>query len=156
MNKNSRKVTLLIFALAILVLLTCAPNNEKFEMSPAGFWAGLWHGVIAWITFIISLFSDSVTMYEVNNNGAWYNLGFLLGLGAFVGGGCGGSCHKGKRSKSKNEKEWEEIGKKVEEKVKKGIKNWVDESEEKKDDWEEIGKKVEEKIKRELRNWAEK
>ena len=121
MNKNFPKVTLLISVLLILVVLTCAPKNERFEASPAGFWAGLWHGFIAWITFIISLFSDNVTMYEVNNTGAWYNLGFLLGLGAFVGGGCGGSCRKGKRSKSKNEKEWEEIGKKVEEKVKKGI-----------------------------------
>ncbi len=156
MNKNFRKVTLLIFVLVILIVLTCAPMNERFEANPAGFWAGLWHGIIAWITFIISLFSDSVTMYEVNNTGGWYNLGFLLGLGAFVGGGCGGSCRKGKRHKSESEKEWEEIGKKVEAKVKKGIKNWVDESDDKKDDWEEIGKKVEEKIKRELKNWAEK
>ena len=94
-------------------------------------------------------------MYELNNNGAWYNLGFLLGLGAFVGGG-GAPCWKGKKKKSDCEKEWEEIGQKVEEKVKKGIKNWINESEEKDTDWEEIGKKVEEKIKRELRNWAEK
>jgi len=95
-------------------------------------------------------------MYEVNNNGAWYNFGFLLRLGAFVGGGTHGSYRKAKRTKSDQEKEWEEIGKKVEEKVRKGIKYWVDESEEKKKEWEEIGKKVEEKIKRELRNWAQK
>ena len=54
------------------------------------------------------------------------------------------------------EKEWEEIGRKVEDKVKKGIKNWVDESDDKEKEWEEIGRKVEDKIKRELKNWAEK
>ena len=156
MNIFLSKSNLLIFFLIVLVLLSCAPKNERFVQHPAGFWAGLWHGFIAWITFIISLFSDKVTMYEANNNGAWYNIGFLLGLGAFVGGGSHGSCWKCKHPKTEREKEWEEIGKKVEEKVRKGIKNWIDESEEKDKDWEEIGKKVEEKIKRELRNWVEK
>lgn len=155
MISNYGKTVLVIVILTILITLSCAPKNERFVEKPAGFWAGLWHGFIAWITFIISLFSDKVSMYEVNNNGAWYHFGFLLGLGAFVGGGSHGSCRKKWRSKTDSEKEWEEIGKKVEEKVKKGIKNWVDESEEKKSEWEEIGKKVEEKIKRELRNWAE-
>ncbi len=156
MKSNYGKAMLLIIILTILLALSCAPKNERFVASPAGFWAGLWHGFIAWITFFISLFSDKVTVYEMNNNGAWYNFGFLLGLGAFVGGGSGGSCWKAKQPKSEQEKEWEKICEKVEAKVKKGIKNWIDESEKKSDDWEEIGKKVEEKIKRELRNWAEK
>jgi len=37
--------------------------------SVAGFWLGLWHGLIAPITFVISLFSDNVNFYEVHNNG---------------------------------------------------------------------------------------
>jgi len=156
MNNNYQKTVLLIIVLIILFAVSCAPKNERFLEKPAGFWAGLWHGFIAWITFIISLFSDRVAMYEVNNNGGWYQLGFLLGLGAFVGGGSHSSCRKKKTAKTDLEKEWEEIGKKVEAKVRTGIKNWVDESEEKQGEWEEIGKKVEEKIKRELRNWAEK
>ncbi len=28
---------------------------------------GLWHGIIAPISFIVSLFNDSVAMYAVNN-----------------------------------------------------------------------------------------
>jgi hypothetical protein len=29
-------------------------KNEKFDVAPAGFWAGLWHGFISLFTFIIS------------------------------------------------------------------------------------------------------
>jgi len=73
-------------------LIGCAANPNPQEYHPnvekevAGFWMGLWHGIIAVITFIISLFSDSITVYEVCNNGCWYNFGFLLGIGAFAGG----------------------------------------------------------------------
>jgi hypothetical protein len=49
----------------------------------AGFWIGLWHGVIAPITFLISLFVSSVNIYEVHNNGGWYDFGFVLGTGIF-------------------------------------------------------------------------
>ncbi len=52
----------------------------------AGFWLGLWHGLIAPVTFVISLFSDAVGIYEIHNNGAWYDFGYVLGLGMIVGG----------------------------------------------------------------------
>ena len=55
----------------------------------AGFWLGVWHGIIAPLTFIISLFTESVTLYEVHNNGAWYDFGFVLGAGILFGGGRG-------------------------------------------------------------------
>ena len=144
-------------ALIILILtaVSCAPGNTRFEEKAAGFWAGLWHGFICVFTFIIGLFSDNVTMYEVNNSGNWYNFGFLLGAAIFLGGGSGTGGKKWKSSRCK-EKEWEEIGTKVESKVRKGIQSWLDEEETKDKDWEDIGKKVEEKIKRELRKWAEK
>ena len=148
-----------IVGLVIVLLLgtiSCAPGNTRYDDKPAGFWAGLWHGLICAITFIISLFSDSVHMYEMNNTGGWYDFGFILGVIIIFSGSHGTRCKK-KRPKSSEEKEWEDIAVKVEEKVRRGIKNWLDESEEKKeDDWEAIGKKIEEKIKRELRNWAEK
>lgn len=141
--------------LALLFVAGCAPGNERFDATPAGFWAGLWHGLICVVTFIISLFTDTVRMYEVNNTGGWYNFGFLLGAAIALGGSWGSHCGR-KRYKSKKEMEWEEIGKKVEEKIRRGIQNWVDGTEEKGKDWEEIGRKIEEKIKRELRKWAEK
>ena len=143
-------------AIALLFFFNCAPNNEMYLSEAAGFWAGLWHGFIVVITFIISLFTDTVTIYEINNNGGWYNFGFVLGLMISLGHGGFWSPVKKTKEKSDKEKEWEEIGVKMEEKVRTGIQNWLDETEKEDQDWEEIGKKVEEKIKRELRNWAEK
>ena len=52
----------------------------------AGFWMGLWHGLICVVTFVVSLFNPTVQIYEVHNNGAWYNFGFLLGASACMGG----------------------------------------------------------------------
>ena len=155
MKKGQKILAIVGLAVLILVVTSCAPGNNKFDAKPAGFWSGLWHGFICVITFIISLFTDKVEMYEINNTGGWYNFGFLLGA-AIALGGSGGTAGRKKKKIRQKEKEWEEIAEKVEEKVCKGIKNWVDESEEKDKEWEEIGKKIEEKIKRELRKWAEK
>ena len=163
MKRMQKGIALFGLVIFLLMTISCAPGNTRWDEKAAGFWAGLWHGIICVITFVISLFTDSVQMYEVNNSGGWYNFGFLLGAAIALGGSGGGACRK-RRKKKHKEKEWEEICTKVEEKVRKGIKDWVDEpeekgveeSEEKKKEWEEIGRKVEEKIKRELRKWAEK
>lgn len=86
----------LVFLTLVLVLTACAagPNPQVGEESEegvvAGFWRGLWHGIIAPITFIISLFADDVNVYEVHNNGGWYNFGFVLGAGVLLGGGSSG------------------------------------------------------------------
>lgn len=42
--------------------------------------AGLWHGIIAPITLVISFFNSDVQMYEVHNAGSEYDFGFLLGV----------------------------------------------------------------------------
>ena len=73
----------MIMANALLV----AGSNSEYKQpgaSPAGFWAGLWHGIIAPITFIVSLFADGVRIYETNNNGRWCDFGFMLGIGAYA------------------------------------------------------------------------
>ena len=46
--------------------------------------AGLWHGVIAPATLIISFFNSDVRMYEVHNAGSEYDLGFLLGMALII------------------------------------------------------------------------
>lgn len=58
--------------------------NECVSTPPYGFWSGLWHGWISTISFIVSLFSDNVSVYAVNNTGGWYDFGFLLGIGSFT------------------------------------------------------------------------
>ncbi len=154
---KSKKILFAVIILIALLLAGCAANNEMYEAGPAGFWAGLWHGLILVIAFIISLFTDSVAIYEINNTGGWYHFGYVLGIMISLShGGIWNPVKKYVSFKCAEEKEWDEIGKKVEEKVKRGIKSWLDETEKDENDWEEIGKKVEEKIKRELKNWAEK
>jgi len=74
----------------MIVLSSCAAKVHQVKIDDnthiCGFWLGLWHGVISPITFVISLFSDTVTVWDVNNNGGWYTFGFLLGIGALSGG----------------------------------------------------------------------
>ncbi|HSK22052.1 MAG TPA: hypothetical protein VK906_02695 [Egicoccus sp.] len=78
--------------LGIALLLTaCAAGANPEAGTGAGFWLGLWHGLIAPVTFVISLFSDTVGIYEVSNTGAWYDGGFVLGLGFIVGGSSSGA-----------------------------------------------------------------
>jgi hypothetical protein len=85
---------LVVILLVIFFLTSCAPGNIRFDEVPAGFWAGLWHGLISLFTFIISLFNDQVGIYEINNSGWSYNLGFILGIMIFYGGSTKGGSRK--------------------------------------------------------------
>jgi hypothetical protein len=82
-----------LVCVAALFLVGCAAGPNVLAHSAgahggiAGFWLGLWHGFICQVTFIVSLFSDKVHLYEVHNNGGWYNFGFLLGACMIFGGG---------------------------------------------------------------------
>ena len=77
---------LILFVLPVL-LAGCA-TQMKSAVQPAapGFLLGLVQGVIAPVTFIISLFQPDVAVYSVPNNGGWYNFGFILGIGGFTTG----------------------------------------------------------------------
>jgi hypothetical protein len=92
-----RHQIVLILILLALVLAACAPgiNPEVGAAAPdgdvAGFFLGFWHGIISPVTFIISLFTDNVNLYEVHNNGNWYDFGFVLGAGILFGGGFAGA-----------------------------------------------------------------
>jgi hypothetical protein len=71
-------------------VLAVAGPNSKYQLpgaAPARFWAGLWHGLICPITFLVSLSSPGVRIYEVHNSGGWYDFGFLLGAGIVLSGG---------------------------------------------------------------------
>ncbi|MDX6291150.1 MAG: hypothetical protein QOH50_225 [Kribbellaceae bacterium] len=41
------------------------------------------------IAFLVSLFNDHANIYEVHNNGNWYNFGFILGILIAASGGGG-------------------------------------------------------------------
>ncbi len=143
---------------AAFVLSGCAAGTARFSVDePAGFWAGLWHGLIIIITFIWSLFSDTVRMYEPRNIGNLYDLGFVLGAMASLGGMCGSRCRKKKSpcvtiSSDVDDTDWGE----VETRVKRGIRSWLDETEGTEGDWGKVAADVEDRIKRELREWSKK
>ena len=89
------KSFLILFVLVLVlvnILAGCAPgpNVSKGTASEhnvvAGFWLGLWQGFIAPFAFVVSLFKSNVGIYEVHNNGAWYNFGYLFGLACFFRG----------------------------------------------------------------------
>jgi hypothetical protein len=79
---------------AAILLSSCAPDPNPVvgtgEDSP-GFLMGLWHGLIIFFTFVISLFTDDVSVYEVANDGNWYDFGFFLGAMIALGGGGAGT-----------------------------------------------------------------
>lgn len=92
--------TALVITALVLALAACAagPNTAAGQgPDAAGFWLGLWQGFIAPITFLVSLFNDTVGVYEVHNSGAWYDFGFMLGISTFFSGGGAGS--RGRRSR---------------------------------------------------------
>ena len=72
-DKTNREIT----------FTTPGPNPEVGTPAEngnvAGLGTGIFHGLLALITLIISFFNPSVQMYETHNTGPLYNLGFLLG-----------------------------------------------------------------------------
>ena len=87
MTKKTLVQICLLLALALL-FCSCAAHQPPvlFVSGAPGFWKGLWHGFIAPITFIISLFSEHVRIYAYPNAGRWYDFGFMLGISGFTGG----------------------------------------------------------------------
>jgi hypothetical protein len=90
---------LLIFSLLVMQGCTAGPNPAvgmaAADGGTAGFFAGLWHGIICPITFFISLFTENVNVYEVHNVGGFYDFGFVLGAGIL--GSSSGSTARRKR-----------------------------------------------------------
>lgn len=92
----------LVLVSILLLLSSCAagPNPEVgASADPPGFWLGLWHGLIVPVTFV-SLFTDQISVYEVTNNGNWYDFGYVAGIVIALGGAGGASAGGKKTAKS--------------------------------------------------------
>lgn len=91
LNKKNAALCILI----IFIILYCSCAASQPPVPPVGefpgFWLGLWQGFISPITFIISLFPNTVRIYAYPNAGVWYDFGFMLGIGGFSGGIFGGA-----------------------------------------------------------------
>ena len=107
-NNNMKRNYVLLGLLIIITLMfsSCVEIVDVGKCLPVdgevyGFWDGLWHGLISGIAFIGSLFNDEIGIYAINNNGAWYNIGFLMGVGSTLGSGISYSVKKTKKKRIK-------------------------------------------------------
>ena len=50
------------------------------DVGGAGFFTGLWHGVALFFSMIGQMMGYDVTIYEVANDGALYNAGYVIGI----------------------------------------------------------------------------
>ena len=83
MKKRILVVVLMVVAMVLLVsgCADAVPYTITNASEPYGFWGGVWHGMILVPDFIGSLIWDDVAVYAVNNNGGWYDFGFVGGFG---------------------------------------------------------------------------
>jgi hypothetical protein len=56
------------------------PVNRGF------FWVWVWHGWVAPISLVIGIFYNNIRIYEANNTGWWYDLGFYMAIISGFGG----------------------------------------------------------------------
>jgi predicted small secreted protein len=92
MERHRTALVMLIVLVALLLAGCAAGANPDVGVADAagtlsGFWQGLWHGFISPVTFVISLFTERVNIYEIHNSGNWYDFGFVVGAGILFGGG---------------------------------------------------------------------
>lgn len=81
-----RRIFLIATAVVLLFLLSgCMPSSlaDPAYQRPAGFFLGIWHGWIAPLSLLVSIFNPFVGIYEANNTGFWYDAGFYM---AIIGG----------------------------------------------------------------------
>jgi hypothetical protein len=95
---HARRVAAGAAVLLLAALAGCVAGDARFNtQDPAGFFFGLWHGIISMITLVIGIFSDGVQVYERNNTGGWYDFGFLLGVSSTWGGGSASAYRRARR-----------------------------------------------------------
>ena len=91
--KNKKIILVIVLLIILSVLLTsCIPGDARYTVeNPAGFFWGIWHGLVIWISFFIGVLTGGeFTIYESFNTGWPYNLGFLLGASSSIGISIGG------------------------------------------------------------------
>jgi len=90
--------TIVPIALA-LALAGCGAGTDTYATNQAGFFSGVWHGWIAPVALFVHIFDDTVRIYEANNTGIWYDLGFYI---AVISGFGSLGLRRGKKSRKPN------------------------------------------------------
>lgn len=79
-------MTLVSYAVYLLLFAWYATSSiaRTYPTGHTKFLYGILHGYFIVPSFIMSWFSHDVTVFQSPNDGFWYILGFLLGIGAFA------------------------------------------------------------------------
>lgn len=85
LEKSRRRRIAVLLIGAALAAASCAHQPVPDAYDPPGFFMGLVHGFIILFSFVGSLFTD-VRIYAFPNSGGWYDFGYVIGAGMFLGG----------------------------------------------------------------------
>ena len=81
MKKSKYVLMAALIAVCVLAFTGCMPGDGSNNPAHlAGFFSGIWHGWIAPVSLIVSLFNKNVNIYEAYNNGFMYDLGFYMAV----------------------------------------------------------------------------
>ncbi len=86
MNKRALLIVIILI-FCVMLLNGCMPGDGSYSVEkPAGFLWGVWHGWLAPVSLIISLFRGEIQIYEPFNTGWWYDFGFYIAIISGFGG----------------------------------------------------------------------
>lgn len=84
---NTQKLVCILLLITFINFTGCVPGDGKHTIEkPAGFFWGIWHGWIAPISLIWGIFNPEIRVYEFQNTGWWYDLGFYIAIISGFGG----------------------------------------------------------------------
>ncbi len=69
---------LMFFFLTISFSSVTEAKLQYYGEKRSGFWGGVWDGITSPITAPLSVFFDGVNVYNKNNSGLSYNIGFFI------------------------------------------------------------------------------
>jgi len=76
-----------VILLLLVMTASCMPGDgSRPSDEPAGTISAIWHGWIAPFSLIRGLFNSSISIYESNNIGWWYDFGFYIAVISGFGG----------------------------------------------------------------------
>ena len=85
--RAKRVVVAAVTLILIALLSSCLPGDGKNSVEkPANLLMGIWHGWVAPVSVIVGIFNNKIRVYEPNNSGWWYDLGFYMAIISGFGG----------------------------------------------------------------------
>ena len=84
---NTQKLICILLLITLITSAGCMPGDGEYTADqPAGFFWGIWHGWIAPISLIWEIFNPDIRIYEPQNTGWRYDLGFYIAIISGFGG----------------------------------------------------------------------